>query len=61
MDGSAAIYFTTDGSEPTVEGANCRLLPASICARTLEIKGHSPEIKLISAGTPQFSVSRVGD
>lgn len=56
--GTAAIYFTTDGSDPTVGGANCYRVPASAGAYTsVNVTGVSPTtVKLISSGTPTYSV-----
>lgn len=55
---AAAIFFTTDGSTPTVNGANCYRVPASVGASVeATVTGVSPTvIKLISAGTPTYSV-----
>ena len=58
-DGAAPIYFTTDGSPATVEGPQCRIIPASISSATV----HPPTpggtvVRLISAGAPKVSVSR---
>ena len=58
-DGSAEIYATVDtGITPTVGGAGCDVLPAAIGSLTVDASGYgSPTtIKLISAGTPAYSV-----
>lgn len=58
-DGDDAIYVGVDGVVPTVGGAANYYLPAS--ASTREVKsdnGAATVIKLISAGTPTYSVSR---
>ncbi len=57
MDGTAEVYFTADGSTPTVGGDNCIALPAAIGSVEVkeEISGDAV-IKLISAGTPKVSV-----
>lgn len=59
-DGTAAIYVTTRGdTDPTVGGQQCHMLPAMPCARTIRIPGAGASIvKLISTGTPVYSVSR---
>ncbi len=55
--GTAEVYFTTDGSAPTVGGNNCYVLPAAISALEVpdEISGMAV-VKLISVGTPSVSV-----
>lgn len=58
-DGVAAIYFTTDGSTPTVAGDNTQVLPAAVGGvqvSTINISGTNV-VKLISAGTPSYSVT----
>lgn len=61
LNGSAAIYFTTDGSEPEVEGAATHEIPAASGVRVVNIGGKdNVEVKLISDGTPVYSVARVG-
>lgn len=56
-DGSGEVFFTYDGSTPTVAGDGTVLLPAALSGVTV-----NPEtapvsvIKLISAGTPKVSV-----
>ncbi len=56
-DGAAEVYFTTDGSTPTVGGSDCYVLPAAISALEVpdEISGLAV-VKLISSGTPDVSV-----
>ncbi|WP_405673256.1 hypothetical protein [Streptomyces sp. NBC_01530] len=58
-DGAAEIYATVDtGITPTVGGAGCDVLPAAIGSLTVDASGYgSPTtIKLISSGTPAYSV-----
>lgn len=59
-DGAAEVYYTIDGSAPTVGGANCFRLPATPCvdSRSLEHTVGTVTIKLISAGTPKVSVQK---
>jgi hypothetical protein len=57
-DGAAEMYFTFDGSAPTVSGANCYHLPA--VPSRIEIESLSENvIKLISHGTPKYSIVRM--
>ncbi len=57
LDGAAEIYFTTDGSTPTVGGDNCVALPAAISSVEVqeEVSG-AVSVRLISAGTPKVQV-----
>jgi hypothetical protein len=58
-DGAAEIYATVDTSlTPTVGGANCDVLPAAIGALTIDATGYGTPttVKLISSGTPAYSV-----
>lgn len=58
-DGNAPIYFTTDGTNPSVEGRGSRVLPAAISSAQVQPPTAGPTIvKLISAGTPKVSVTR---
>jgi hypothetical protein len=58
IDGAAAIYFTVDGSTPTVGGANTYLVPAVIGALEVDVPtAGNAVVKLISAGTPSYSVT----
>lgn len=64
-DGSALIYFTLDGTAPTVGGANCYVLPAAASVREIRTRASELanasgdlEVKLISAGTPEYHVAR---
>jgi hypothetical protein len=59
VDGAAAIYYTVDGATPTVAGDDCEVLPAAICYQDSAAPGEnkvSTTIKMISSGTPKFSV-----
>ena len=57
--GSAEIYFTLDGSVPTVGGSNTYVLPAAITSTTAN-NGQSDlnlcVVNLVSIGTPTYSV-----
>ncbi len=63
-NGTAALYFTTDGSTPTVGGTNCGWIPASggWSAVTADVRDANSTdavvVKVISAGTPTYSVGR---
>lgn len=60
--GSAAIYFTADlvggaNAQPTVNGVDCRVLPADVSAVEVKlIGGNGVVVNLISSGTPSYSV-----
>ncbi len=58
VDGAAAVYFTVDGSTPTVGGNDCHVLPATISGVEVddETSGTNSVVKLISAGTPKVAV-----
>lgn len=58
VSGTASIYFTTDGTAPTVGGKATRWLPAVAGAnRTVRLQEPaSTVVKLISSGTPTYSV-----
>jgi len=54
--GTDAIYFTVDGSTPTVAGDDTFVCLGGGYANA-EARGSGPySVKLISAGTPAFSV-----
>lgn len=59
-DGLAEVFFTVDGSNPTVGGNGTYLLPAlagaSVKVAPPLIGGQVNQIKLISSGTPQVMV-----
>lgn len=57
--GTADIYFTTEGSTPAVAGKNCYRLPSAIGALRVEPDANgNTVVKLISAGTPSYSVTQ---
>ncbi len=58
VSGTAEVYFTTNGTDPTVGGAGCHVLPAAISALDVydETPGPTSVVKLISVGTPKVSV-----
>lgn len=56
-DGAAEIYFTVDGSTPTVGGTNCFVQPAGVGSTIVAVRARGGTVvKLISAGTPAYSV-----
>jgi hypothetical protein len=58
-NGAADLYVSTDGAAATVAGANTYVLPAGgPCARAIPSFSNSP-VRLISAGTPTYSVTRM--
>ncbi len=63
-DGLADVYFTVDGSAPTVAGANCYRLPALPGSLVVPVQDSEPTdpvvVKLISTGAATYSVSRAG-
>jgi hypothetical protein len=57
LDGAAEVWFTTDGSTPTVGGNDCIALPAVISSvEVAEETAGNVSVKLISAGTPKVQV-----
>lgn len=55
-DGAAEIYFRLDGVDPEVEGDNNYVVPAAIGAYAVVGVAGTVTVKLISSGTPKFSV-----
>lgn len=60
-DGTAAVYFTVDGSTPVVGGPSTYEVPAGAPAVRDGVSGVLPGltasiVKLISSGTPKYSV-----
>lgn len=56
---AAAIYFRCDGVDPEVRGDDCEVIPAGIGA-ALAVDLPDPfDIRLISEGTPAYSVKGV--
>ncbi|MDP9149138.1 MAG: hypothetical protein M3O36_04235 [Myxococcota bacterium] len=62
-DGTAAVYFTVDGTTPTVGGQNCFEIPAGGAAVRDQVTtpgASNTVVKLVSAGTPKYSVTAPG-
>lgn len=55
---TADTWYTVDGSDPTVAGANCYYLPAGSVDRREPPTAGATVVKLISAGTPTVRVQR---
>lgn len=61
-DGAEEIYFIVltardIDDDPSVEGDNCEMLPASMSALVVNAPDPAPvTVKLISAGTPKYSL-----
>lgn len=59
-DGAATLYFTVDGTTPTVGGAATHFMPAATSVKTVRVSrsyGSGMVVKLISGGTPLYDVS----
>ena len=61
-DGTASVYVTVDGSTPTVAGTHCYRIPAMAGSTVISVADSNGRddvvVKMISSGTPQYSVSR---
>lgn len=63
-DGADEIYYLVDpgDEDPEVEGENCEVLVAAINAQTQRSRARSTTtVKLISAGTPKYTVRVAND
>jgi hypothetical protein len=58
-DGTAPVYFTTNGTTPTISGGACYKIPQAGAPSALQVDSQDPftEVQLISAGTPTYSVT----
>lgn len=56
-EGTTGIYFTVDGSTPTVGGAASLYAPPTSTTSVASAIGGGTVVKLISSGTPKYSVS----
>lgn len=56
--GDAEIWVTIDGTDPTVTGNDCDVLPTAIGSLILDAPaiGKPTAVKLISSGTPSYTV-----
>lgn len=58
-DGAGAIYFTVDGSAPTIAGDGTYVIPAVIGARkvaSVELAAAATVVKLIASAVTAYSV-----
>lgn len=56
--GTDEIYFTIDGTTPTVGGENCYVLPAAMGSLKVPVRASTTVVKLISASACEYSVTR---
>lgn len=56
--GDAAVYFTVDGSTPTIDGRNTYDLMAGVISVDERRTGQANEVKLISAAATEVRVVR---
>lgn len=55
--GTAEIYFRVDGTDPTVAGNDCEMLPATVGGLEVGVPGSfAGVVKLISTGGQAYSV-----
>lgn len=62
--GSAEIFYRLDGTDPTVGGAGCGLIPAAIGSQIISmpsVVAGIQALKIISTGTPTFGVEGVSN
>lgn len=63
-DGAADVYVTVDGSTPVAAATNCYRVPAAAGSTVIDVRDANAVdavvVKLISSGTPVYSVSRAG-
>ncbi len=61
-DGADDIYVTTNGSTPTIGGTHCYRIPPLPGASVIDVQDEdrldAVVVKLLSDGTPTYSVSR---
>lgn len=56
LTGAAEVWFTVDGSTPTVGGRATQCLPAAVGGFEWDLPGSVRTVKLISTGTPRIYV-----
>jgi hypothetical protein len=58
-DGTAEIYFTVDGADPEIGDQFAYYMPAIACSRVVRsFRDGASSVRLISAGTPTYSIAR---
>lgn len=55
-DATAAVYYTTDETDPVVDGPQSYVLPPAVCGEDLHMPGGSNEVRLTTAGAATVSV-----
>jgi hypothetical protein len=63
IDGTARIYVRGDGVDPEDPWDDCDLIPAAIGYITVKLRADpdgNPEVRMVSPGTPEFSVTFIG-
>lgn len=63
-DGAGAIYFTIDGTTPTIGGDSTYVIPAVIGARvvpSVELASTATVVKLIASADTKYSVTGLDD
>lgn len=58
-DGAGEIFFTLDGTTPTIGLAGTYMLPAAICSKrvtSVELASDATVVKLIASATTKYSV-----
>lgn len=60
-DGASAMYVTNDGTAAVVAAVNTYELPAGVVSKiSVVLPVGVTQLRLISAGTPKYSISREG-
>jgi len=57
--GDVALYFRIDGTNPTVDGNDAEIVPAGTALEVNRKAAGNASVKIISSGTPAFSVRGV--
>jgi hypothetical protein len=54
--GTDEIFFTVDGTDPTVEGADTEVVPGNSAHQVPALQRNTTDVKMISSGTPKYTV-----